>query len=103
MIDLVVLVLFEGLLLVVILGTLREWRATRWDRWLLPVPALVLSVVSCALPYEGDDLTRHPWFLGAIWLLVGLVLRAGVRRTYSRLSDQGGPAADDSTASSRPE
>ena len=98
MIDLVVLVLFEGLLLVVILGTLREWRATRWDRWLLPVPALVLSVVSCALPYEGDDLTWHPWLLGSVWLLVGLALRAGVRRTYAKLSDEGGPASDGSAS-----
>jgi hypothetical protein len=98
MIEVAVLVVFELLLLVVVLGTLREWRATRWERWLLPLPAFVLSMASCALPYEGDDLTRLPWLLGAIWLLAGLVLRAGVRRTYARLAD--GPANAEKSSSS---
>jgi hypothetical protein len=93
MIDLAVMVLFEVLLLVVIVGTVREWRATGWDRWLLPVPAFVLAMISCALPYSGDDLARHPWLLGAAWLVVGLVLRAFVQRRYARVQEQEKDAA----------
>lgn len=78
MFDAIVIVVFELLLTLLIIGTLREWWASKRDRELLPIFAYGVSMLSFVAP--RDVVPMHPWEVGFIWLLLGVVLRVLVRR-----------------------
>jgi ABC-type Co2+ transport system permease subunit len=78
MIDFIIVAVFELILLLLIVGTLREWQKSKCKRELLPILAYLLAMLSfLGSPHAG---IVHPWFVGFIWIGIGVVVRMVVRR-----------------------
>ena len=76
--DLIIVAVFELILLLLIVGTLREWQKSKRHWELLPILAYVFAMLSFLGRYREGVL--HPWIAGLIWVGVGVVTRVVVRR-----------------------
>ncbi len=78
MIDFIIVVVFELILVLLIVGTLREWLKSKRRRELLPILAYLLAMLSfLGSPRAG---ALNPWLAGVIWMGIGVVVRVVVRR-----------------------
>ena len=76
--DFIITAFFELMLLLVIVGTFREWQKSKRNWELLPILAYVFAMLSFLGRYREGAL--HPWIAGLIWIGVGIVIRIVVRR-----------------------
>jgi uncharacterized membrane protein HdeD (DUF308 family) len=80
MIDLAINIVFVVLMLMIIIGTILEWRKTKRNLLLLPIVAYILGLFIFIGPFESAFI--HPWIAGFAWLAIGLVVRVVVRRGH---------------------
>ncbi|MBN1316468.1 MAG: hypothetical protein JXA42_13415 [Anaerolineales bacterium] len=78
MFDLIIIIVFEFLLALLVAGTLYEWWVSKRHRALFPILAFGFSMLAFITP--PDAASMHPWTVGFIWLLIGVILRVLVRQ-----------------------
>ena len=78
MIDQIINIVYGLLMVLLIVGTVQEWRKTKRHVQLLPIVAYVLSLLAFVGPIRAGVMS--PWIAAFAWLAVGLVVRVMVRR-----------------------
>ncbi len=76
MFDFILTAAFVLAALLLLVTTVRDWRAIRRAGYFLPAIAFVLAGV---LFTADPKMMGIPWLAGIVWLLIGIVLRVIVR------------------------
>jgi hypothetical protein len=74
--DFILTAAFVLAALLLLVTTIRDWRATKRAGYVLPVVAFVLAGI---LFIADPVIMGIPWLAGIVWLVIGLVLRVMVR------------------------
>jgi hypothetical protein len=81
MFDFIVTAVFVITALLLLVMTVRDWRATKRTAYILPTIAFVLAGI---LFIDDPVMMGMPWQAGINCLLIGLVLHVAVRRSLRR-------------------
>jgi hypothetical protein len=76
MFDFILTAAFVLAALLLLVTTIRDWRATKRAGYVLPVVAFALAGI---LFIADPVIMGIPWLAGIVWLVIGLVLRVMVR------------------------